>query len=148
MNIGILAYRGVMLSAVYGIEEMLHIAGDRYGVPIDGVVRVAPEALPAAPFHLLILPPSIERDPPASTATLTAWLISQHKKGCVLASACAGIFLLAPTGVLDGRTATTHWLLAGSAARNNFQPLPFNRSDYWLMRGMSLPPAAYPPGWI
>jgi len=35
-----------------------------------------------------------------------------------VASVCTGAFLLAATGLLDGRQATTHWRLAASLARN------------------------------
>jgi transcriptional regulator GlxA family with amidase domain len=40
------------------------------------------------------------------------WLKEQHRKGTVLASVCTGAFLLAETGLLDGREATTHWSMA------------------------------------
>ncbi|NTX04570.1 GlxA family transcriptional regulator [Myxococcus sp. CA051A] len=40
------------------------------------------------------------------------WLLGQHAKGAQLAAVCAGAFLLAKTGLLDGREATTHWGLA------------------------------------
>lgn len=37
------------------------------------------------------------------------WILDMHKKGAWIASVCTGAFLLAETGLLDGRTATTHW---------------------------------------
>lgn len=40
------------------------------------------------------------------------WLKSWYEKGSDLASVCAGAFTLASTGLLDGKTATTHWGLA------------------------------------
>ncbi|WEK00949.1 MAG: GlxA family transcriptional regulator [Candidatus Sphingomonas phytovorans] len=40
------------------------------------------------------------------------WLTAQHARGAVLASSCGGAFLLAETGLLSGRSATTHWMFA------------------------------------
>ncbi|HCY87709.1 MAG TPA: hypothetical protein DHV36_21420 [Desulfobacteraceae bacterium] len=41
------------------------------------------------------------------------WLRQKHLGGTVLASVCTGAFLLALTGLLDGKEATTHWSAAG-----------------------------------
>jgi transcriptional regulator GlxA family with amidase domain len=40
------------------------------------------------------------------------WMTGWYEKGADLASICAGAFVLASTGLLDGRKATTHWGLA------------------------------------
>jgi transcriptional regulator GlxA family with amidase domain len=37
------------------------------------------------------------------------WIISHHKKGAEVASLCIGAFLLASTGLLDGKKCSTHW---------------------------------------
>jgi transcriptional regulator GlxA family with amidase domain len=37
------------------------------------------------------------------------WLRHHHGHGAVIGSICIGSFLLAATGLLNGRTATTHW---------------------------------------
>ncbi len=37
------------------------------------------------------------------------WLKTQHRQGSSIASVCTGAFLLAETGLLNGKTATTHW---------------------------------------
>lgn len=44
------------------------------------------------------------------------WLTWQGLQGACLCSVCAGAFLLAQTGRLNGRKATTHWNLADSFA--------------------------------
>jgi transcriptional regulator GlxA family with amidase domain len=41
------------------------------------------------------------------------WIIKQHKKGAELASLCVGAFLLASTGLLNGKECSSHWLTAG-----------------------------------
>jgi len=40
------------------------------------------------------------------------WLKDRHEKGTALASICTGAFLLAETGLLDGKDAATHWSAA------------------------------------
>jgi transcriptional regulator GlxA family with amidase domain len=37
------------------------------------------------------------------------WIIQQYKNGAEVASLCIGAFLLASTGLLDGKTCSTHW---------------------------------------
>ena len=44
--------------------------------------------------------------------TLIKWLKDQHAQGAELASICVGAFLLASTGLLSGKKATTNWLFA------------------------------------
>ncbi|MTJ82839.1 MAG: helix-turn-helix domain-containing protein, partial [Telmatospirillum sp.] len=59
---------------------------------------------------VVILPPSLEGVPaPALIRAVAPWLVARHDEGAILASVCAGAFLLAGTGLLDGRPATTHW---------------------------------------
>lgn len=42
---------------------------------------------------------------------IIAWLGQQHKGGTTLAAACNGNLFLAETGILNKRSATTHWTL-------------------------------------
>ena len=37
------------------------------------------------------------------------WLKKQNKTGATIAGICAGTYILAETGLLDGKAATTHW---------------------------------------
>lgn len=37
------------------------------------------------------------------------WIVEQHKKGAEVASLCVGAFLLAATGLLNGKKCSTHW---------------------------------------
>ncbi len=46
------------------------------------------------------------------------WIIQQYKQGTEIASLCVGAFLLAATGLLDGKSCSTHW-----RAANEFKEL-------------------------
>lgn len=63
----------------------------------------------------LIIVPAVDGEiQPALVANqaFTPWIISQYEAGAEIASLCMGAFLLASTGLLDGRKCTTHWLAA------------------------------------
>jgi len=57
----------------------------------------------------------IEKSLEANGAFLP-WLRECHQRGAVLATWCGGAFMLAAAGILDGKTATTHWALAAQLA--------------------------------
>jgi len=40
------------------------------------------------------------------------WIIDQYKKGAEVASLCTGAFLLAATGLLNGKECSSHWIMA------------------------------------
>jgi transcriptional regulator GlxA family with amidase domain len=43
---------------------------------------------------------------------LIEWIEQQYKNGAEIASICTGAFLLATSGLLDGKTCSTHWAAA------------------------------------
>lgn len=43
---------------------------------------------------------------------IVEWIKEQYKNGAEVASMCSGAFLLAATGLLDGKTCSTHWAVA------------------------------------
>jgi len=43
---------------------------------------------------------------------LIDWIAKQYKAGAEVASICTGAFMLASTGLLDGRSCSTHWAVA------------------------------------
>lgn len=49
-------------------------------------------------------------------ARVAAWLLERATRIRRIASVCTGIYGLAPTGLLDGRRATTHWRFARDVA--------------------------------
>ncbi|SFQ59618.1 GlxA family transcriptional regulator [Hymenobacter arizonensis] len=52
------------------------------------------------------------REAIALNSELIAWVKRQHQQGAEVASLCMGAFLLAATGLLDGRKCATHWIAA------------------------------------
>jgi transcriptional regulator GlxA family with amidase domain len=50
-------------------------------------------------------------------SALLPWLRKQHAQGAYLAGVCMGAAYLAEAGLLDGRTATTHWAVADDLRR-------------------------------
>ena len=47
------------------------------------------------------------------------WIVTQYNDGAEIASLCIGAFLLAATGLLDGKKCSTHWIYANEF-RNMF----------------------------
>jgi transcriptional regulator GlxA family with amidase domain len=43
---------------------------------------------------------------------LISWIVGQYQMGAEVASLCIGAFLLASTGLLNGKTCSTHWMHA------------------------------------
>ena len=59
---------------------------------------------------VVIVPGSWKGEPSADVKNcLVKWLVERHEVGSTLCSVCGGAFVLAETGLLDGRSATTHW---------------------------------------
>jgi len=48
---------------------------------------------------------------------LLPWIVDHYKRGAEVASLCLGAFLLASTGLLNGKSCSTHWLFANEFRR-------------------------------
>lgn len=122
-TLALLWYPGAQDAAVLGLRDLLETASrlqaDR-GLPgLEVRVLRTEEGLPEpeAPFAALVLPPCLGAAPPSDPeGDLKNWLRRRHAEGTLLCSVCAGAFLLAETGLLDGRSATTHWALKDTLA--------------------------------
>jgi transcriptional regulator GlxA family with amidase domain len=87
------------------------------GMPLE--VGRAVDAVEAAD---VIIVPSVlvERGEwrPGRYPGVVKWLAEMHERGAQLCSTCSGVLLLAETGLLDGRSATIHWIYAPTFRRN------------------------------
>jgi AraC family transcriptional activator FtrA len=121
---------------VFGVDRS-HLAtgGDWYDLTVctpDGApARWLPDAATAGFAALpdadtVVVPSTSALDARPDPALLSA-LRSAHDRGARIASLCTGAFVLAAAGLLDGRTATTHWLHAEELARTH--PLVRVRAD-------------------
>jgi transcriptional regulator GlxA family with amidase domain len=127
-EVGLVLYPGCQLAMVHGITDLFAIASqfslDRGGkvlrvshwsVDGEGAFTRTFDTHPDQRTMptILISPGRLSGPPDADEAAPYArWLLDRHAHGTVLASNCGGTFLLAATGLLAGRPATTHWLFA------------------------------------
>jgi transcriptional regulator GlxA family with amidase domain len=95
-------------------------------------------------FDLLIIPGMMGRPELLfEQKKLVNWVRTQHQQGTIVASACSGAFLLAATGVLKKRLATTHWQLADRFRQHfprvelNVNRLLIDGDDYLCAGGTS-----------
>jgi len=87
-------------------------SADGQPIPCLNKVRIEPHCGIGEIIHtdLLIIASAtdigeiLEKNP-----ELVAWIRRQYDQGAHVASICTGVFLLAETGLLDGKTATLHW---------------------------------------
>jgi transcriptional regulator GlxA family with amidase domain len=63
-------------------------------------------------FDLVIVPPLIDLEHKFDTdKNLLKWLNKMHVKGSYICSVCIGSYVLAQAGLLDGKKATSHWVI-------------------------------------
>lgn len=82
----------------------------------EGLFTVKPHTnISAIARTNLIIVPSLNhnyRQSVKSNKALIAWIAKQYRQGAEIATICTGAFLLAPTGLLDGKSCSTHWSAA------------------------------------
>jgi len=108
-----------------GRKELFNIqlAGSSKKVDFyDGLFSVKPHAsiTSIAKTNLIIIPSLNHNYQKAVKANkfLVDWIEKQYNNGAEVASICTGAFLLAASGLLDGKSCSTHW-----AAADNFRTM-------------------------
>ncbi|MEW9624467.1 GlxA family transcriptional regulator [Rhodanobacter geophilus] len=133
LEIGLVCDAGTSLAGVHGLTDLFTYAAEMsaklrgnggstsirivHWLARDGESNVISATdshpwLPHAP-NVLILPGNLRATQQSlASSALIPWLRQHHAAGVVMAAVCGGVFLLAETGLLTGRQATTHWALA------------------------------------
>jgi|SRR6186997_1696341 len=91
-----------------GLTKEVKLSEGLFSVHTDVTLEQSPKAdlilIPALSGNL---EQAIEKNKP-----FIPWINKQYKDGSEVASLCIGAFLLASTGLLDGKSCSTHWLFA------------------------------------
>jgi transcriptional regulator GlxA family with amidase domain len=87
---------------------------DKEAQVYDRLFKVSPDVLISEVNKTdLIIIPAVNGDMNKVIAANTEffpWIVKQHNQGAEIASLCVGAFLLAATGLVDGKRIATHWL--------------------------------------
>ncbi len=85
----------------------------------DGFFSVHPVNIVETEKPDLVIIPAVSYDDNLvkENAELIAWIREQYKDGTEIATMCSGVFLLAATGLLEGRACSTHWNLTDKFRR-------------------------------
>jgi transcriptional regulator GlxA family with amidase domain len=138
-EIAILAYPRAQSAAIHGLTDLFveasrisrRLAADTTAPPALRVTHWRPsdkgsgpelgfDTHPGRPSHpaVVIAPPTLAGPPIIDTIRPFAqWMRERHDKGATLCSICGGTFVLAESGLLSNRAATTHWGYAEELAR-------------------------------
>lgn len=158
IKVAIIDYPNAMRTAVYGMEEVMILANEICAtdhlpysfqtqiISIDDDTERLSTSL-KTDFNIVVIPPCIGgsyyRE---SDAFLSEWLATQHKAGALICSACAGAFILADTGLLQNRPATTHWGLVEEF--NDLHPAVYLQSEKILVNDGDLITAGGLMSWL
>jgi transcriptional regulator GlxA family with amidase domain len=91
-----------------GITPEVKVVGGKYTVFADTLIQNLPKTD-------LIIIPAMDGDLAKAlqdNREFVPWIIRQYQGGAEVASLCVGAFLLASTGLLNGRKCATHWMAA------------------------------------
>ncbi|MGV3540101.1 MAG: GlxA family transcriptional regulator [Rufibacter sp.] len=93
-----------------GLTKEVKAAGGIYTVYTDATIQDIPHTD-------LVLIPALDGDlakAVQANADFMPWIVQQYQAGAEVASLCVGAFLLASTGLVNGRKCATHWMAANA----------------------------------
>lgn len=139
LKVSLIATPEGSISTLHGLYDVLNafgmLAGFDEAIPVSPPFQVEIVGAAAGPVRLagglaaqvqrgfadvdetdIVIVPSVVLPAagwrPGRYPELVDWLARAHARGAHLCSACSGVFLLAETGLFDGRDATVHWSYA------------------------------------
>ena len=151
-RIGILAYPNVQALDIVGPADAFAAAISEHGQPLYEVVLIGLSSKAVASESGIAFQPqcSLRNSPrldtlivpggkgvrtePKISEPVAQWIKSQAKRIRRIAAVCTGSFAIAPTGLLDGRTVTTHWRFATDLA-TRFPKLKVDANALYLKDG-------------
>lgn len=147
IEIAIVCYPGAQETCIHGLTDLfmyadhfarMHAAGEPLSTPSPATGseqshlrtthlrqrsdRSEFESLPAVTdTSSFVIIPAFQLGPPAPNYSrqTAAWVARRHSEGAVIAAVCGGVFLLADSGLLNGRRVTTHWMFAAELQRRH-----------------------------
>lgn len=97
-----------------GIDQATLVSGGKFTVNADALISDVKKTD-------LIIIPAIDGDLPQTVQEnkdFIPFIVDQYTKGAEVASLCVGAFILAETGLVDGKNCATHWV-----AENQFRSI-------------------------
>lgn len=136
-EVGIINYPGAQVACILGLTDLFGIAStialdqqrsreselrvthwepiDSFDANLSCVYDSAPRGSPQP--RTLIIPPTLNLPDPDVSAGVVSWVRDRHAAGVTLASLCSGAYILAATGLIDGRSVATHQICAEALAK-------------------------------
>jgi transcriptional regulator GlxA family with amidase domain len=137
-EIGIVNYPGAQVACILGLTDLFGVASTialdqrRSGqsplrvthwqplhsrdANLSCVYDSAPRGSPK-PRTLIIPPTMVDLPDPDVPAGVVSWVRNRHAAGATLVSLCSGAFILAQTGLVDGKSVATHQICAAALAK-------------------------------
>lgn len=96
-----------------GLSKETPVCGGRYNIYADAVINELPKTD-------LIIIPALDGDWSTvleDNKEFIPWIVNQYQNGAEVASLCVGAFMLAATGLINGKKCATHWIAANDFRR-------------------------------